>query len=151
MIVLASVLIALLAVAIVNAERGAIRRSGILERSLQGIQTALTPQDQPSVEDLRVRLESAERAIDDLPRSWEKERRDAQSAEARARHHAGRAIAELEARGLTSPGLEVVADELFEKDDGAGDGEPVPAVHEGVALEIADDDWLAQTQRKRYG
>jgi len=151
MIVLASVLIAVLSVALMTFGWAAIRLSLVLDGHLTAIEMHLRPVDLPSVEDLRVRLDAAERAIDDLPRTWEKERRDAQSAESRARHHAQRALDELEARGLTSPGLEAVADELFANDVEPSDGEAVQPLPEVVAVVPEPDDWLQQTMRKRYG
>jgi len=151
MFVILGVLVALLAIAQTASAVIAYRTILVVDEQLDQIRSTLQPVDQPLLDDLRLRLESAERAIDDLPRSWEKERRDALSAESRARHHATRALDELDARGLSSPGLDVVAYELFGKDARPSEPESVQPVHDDVEEPAIAEGWEAMTRRKKYG
>lgn len=151
MIVLASVLIVVILGAVTGLRVAAIRRQRIVLDALVGIRTALEGQADPLFDALKVRLDDLERSTEDLPRKWEAIKREASAAEARARYHARRALDELEEHGLTSPGLESVAGELFGNDDQEGRGELVPAVPESVAADEETPDYLALANRRKYG
>ena len=129
----------------------AVRALGYIGAVLTGIKSTIGEGDEVLQSVFGERLKLLEQDVEGLPRKWEAIKREAAAAETRARYHATRAINELEEHGLTSPGLEGVARDLQLDHAPAGNGEGVPAVHEGVEIGTTDDDWRAQTLRRKYG
>ena len=102
------------------------------------------------------RLRNLEDAIERLPRKWEDIKREAQAADARARHHARRVRQELEDRGLTDEGVEALAEQFqLVNDDGSTRGgvqpmrENMASVPEGAEPESGD--LMAEIHRKKWG
>lgn len=131
-----------------------LRRVSIEEgwlRELSQIRGLVEGWDPSNHEPLIERLNLLESDVERLPRTWDQIKREAASAETRARYHARRALDELEERGLTSPGLEGVASELFADNGEAGRAEglqPVPETLEGPPVE---PDYLTLANRRKYG
>ncbi len=119
-------------------------------KALRQISEVLEGMADPAGEDFRIRLDALSRTVEELPRIWETQKRQADNAEARARYHAKHALDALEEHGFSAtPGLEAVNGDLFEA-DGERVG-PVLAMPSGVEAVPADDDWEVQVRRKKYG
>ncbi len=121
-----------------------LERMAALEVALQ----ALSSVDHTPLYD---RIALLEADVEGLPRKWEDVRRLAAAAETRARYHATRALDQLEEAGLTSPGLEGIAQDLFGVDGGGGPERELLPVSENVAVPPTTLDWYAETQRMKYG
>lgn len=150
MIVLASVSAAVVVALLGVLTAAAVRRLGDNDQGSARILALLEHDDGHELGAIRDRLEKVERDVEKLPAAWDAAKREARAAEGRARYHAGRALQELEEHGLSTPGMDQVAGELFETDGEAGGAEPVPAVPEGQAPGPDPDDWLAITRAKKY-
>lgn len=151
MIVLASVLLAVIAVLLATHQVAANRCSREKNKALLAILGRLAEGTDVDCAPMVGRLEVLERQVKDLPEAWDTAKRKAENAESRARYHARRALTELEEHGFSTAGMETVRGELFESNGEGGGDEGVPALPESVESQPAPDDWLQITRRKKYG
>ena len=106
------------------------------------------------IDELRIR--DLEDAIHRLPRKWEDVKREANAADARARHHVKRIRSELEERGLSDPGADAMAEQLGILDGNGSEAEglqPVPESLESVQASAAavTSEWEDTALAKKYG
>jgi len=150
MVVFASVFAALFLVALTVLGKRAVDGLGALYQGLDQISTILEGMADPAGQDFRTRLDALGRTVEELPRIWETQKRQADNAEARARYHAKHALDALEEHGFEpTAGLTAAGADLFEGDAGGSGGvQPVPS---GVAEEPVDIGWEEQVRRKKYG
>ena len=136
---------------IVWAERGRAKHYRAQNATLSLIHEALLDPNRDLRETFSERLKLLESDIEGLPRKWEAIKRESAAAETRARYHARRALDELEERGLTSPGLEAVASELFEVDGDRGELQRVQPVSESVESRPETHDYIELARMRKYG
>lgn len=98
------------------------------------------------------RLLELETMVDTLPQRWEQIKAEATRAEGRARAVVRDAQKQLAQSGVEHAGLEAQASELRVVDGGAGAGEPVPAVREGVeGARPGAEDWKRAALSQKFG
>lgn len=153
-VALSVVLVLLLALLFEGGRRALVILQGILG-ALALIEAALQRDNGELEHVFSARLKLLEQDVQDLPRTWDAIKREAASAETRARYHTRRALQELEDHGFTSAGVEGVAQELGLRDVQGGGDEGVQPLHEGLESRpapapVPEEDYLTLGNRRKY-